>query len=251
MAAGSYWTKALALNTLFATRHNHSIELVRPPAGSTKDALWCKVPALLSAIQRAGTRACHWVAFLDSDAYFNEHSRSIGELLAAHGADGTTHLVVSREEALPSVNFTTPFVLNSGVVFVRASERGAALLREWQSLRASCTGKRFHRQPEQKCLELLLIGAPPRVSTDGHGRHTAARATPAATADTSGVALAPMVLFNSPWGRYVRHIWGGPGAELRPTAYDDALRMHGVRTQAQFELLVARARRTERTGCGS
>ena len=143
----------------------------------------------------------------------------------------------------PQVNFTTPFVLNSGVVLVRASERGAALLREWASLRHACTGRRFHRQPEQKCLERMLLGA---ADT---GASAAARAV--AATDTSGVAIAPMGLFNSPWARYVRHVWGGTGNELRATAFDDELRVQGVWTPAQLDALVRRARAAERVGCGS
>ena len=38
----------------------------------------------------------------------------------------------------------------------------------------------------------------------------------------------PMQHFNSPWGRYARHIWGGEGVGLRATVYDDELKVQGV-----------------------
>jgi hypothetical protein len=42
------------------------------------------------------------------------------------------------------------------------------------------------------------------------------------------IATAPMQLFNSPWGTFVRHVWGGPGAALRRHAFDDELKVQGV-----------------------
>jgi len=233
----AYWTKAIALNALFATRQNHSFVLVRPPEGDTKSALWCKVPAMLAELRRIGTNGCSWVAFFDSDAYVREQSLGLDAMLARHGVDEQTHFVIAREESRPSINFSTTFLLNTGVVFVRASERGASLLQEWAGMRRSCTGRQFHRQPEQKCLERMLLNA------ESARRH-------AAGDGASGVMLAPMGLFNSPWGRYVRHVWGGPGSEMRPTIYDDELRVQGVWNDAQLDRLLARARRMEVQGCG-
>ena len=53
----------------------------------------------------------------------------------------------------------------------------------------------------------------------------------------------PMQHFNSPWGRYARHIWGGEGAQLRATVYDDELKVQGIWTKAQQMALVEGARR--------
>ena len=53
----------------------------------------------------------------------------------------------------------------------------------------------------------------------------------------------PMQHFNSPWGRYARHIWGGEGVRLRASVYDDELRVQGVWTAEQQMALVDAARR--------
>ena len=52
-----------------------------------------------------------------------------------------------------------------------------------------------------------------------------------------------MQLFNSPWGQFIRHVWGGPGVELRRKAFDDELKVQGVwRRTGQMEALVQAAR---------
>lgn len=50
-----------------------------------------------------------------------------------------------------------------------------------------------------------------------------------------------MQLFNSPWGSFVRHVWGGPGVELRKKLFDDELRVQGVWRKRRFEQLVIEA----------
>ena len=42
------------------------------------------------------------------------------------------------------------------------------------------------------------------------------------------VATAPMQLFNSPWGTFARHVWGGNAAILRQFTFDDELKVRGV-----------------------
>ena len=39
------------------------------------------------------------------------------------------------------------------------------------------------------------------------------------------IATAPMQLFNSPWGSFIRHVWGGPGVDLRRRIFDDELKV--------------------------
>ena len=55
------------------------------------------------------------------------------------------------------------------------------------------------------------------------------------------IATAPTQLFNSPWGSFVRHVWGGAGAELRRTAFDDELKVQGVWKRHAYQRLVSSA----------
>ena len=57
------------------------------------------------------------------------------------------------------------------------------------------------------------------------------------------IASAPMQLFNSPHGQFIRHVWGGPGVELRRRAFDDELRVQGVWSWKQMHALVESAKR--------
>jgi hypothetical protein len=46
------------------------------------------------------------------------------------------------------------------------------------------------------------------------------------------------------WGSFIRHVWGGPGVELRRRAFDDELKVQGVWRRRQFERLVEQAQAT-------
>ena len=114
------------------------------------------------------------------------------------------------------------------MLFVRAGEWSAALLRAWARQRFSPACRRFHRQPEQRCLETLLLSPelrgllPPR----SHRR----------------LAVSPMGIFNSPWGRHARHVWGDPNVSVRRQPILSAeLRRQGVADEAQLAALVERA----------
>ena len=150
--------------------------------------------------------------------------RSLGP--AAKGA----HLVLGRESPRRGKDwvFSTGFALNTGVLFLKASNFSRQMLKGWGSLEhTACQGKLFRRQAEQKCFERLLADQ----------RHL----LPAKAEEK--IVHVPMQHFNSPWGRYARHIWGGEGAQLRATVYDDELKVQGIWTKAQQMALVEGARR--------
>ena len=260
--ASTYWHKVVALNSLYAKRHGYSF-LLMAPRRTGKDAKgvyysWCKVDTLIALVDRAlraggigsnsrgaaavaassSSSSCTWLVFLDSDAYIREQILSVPQLLATLGAVPTSRaeIVVGRERDVHvpasggsgAVAFRTAFALNTGVLFLRASNWTRDLLRGWSSLQDTvCRGKLFRRQAEQKCFERLLSDQ--------------RRMLPAGAEER--ILHVPMQAFNSPWGRYARHIWGGEGASLRKTVFDDELRVQGIWTAAEQQALddVARA----------
>ena len=169
--ASSYWTKVIALNYLYATRHGYSFFLMAPRrSGAAAKGVyysWCKIETLTSLVERlaAPTAApCTWLLFLDSDAYIREQLVSVPHLLSALGpAAARAELVIGREKPLQSefdesVRFSTAFALNTGVLFLRASNWTRNMLGAWAALEhTACTGKYFRRQAEQKCFERLLV----------------------------------------------------------------------------------------------
>ena len=263
--ASSYWNKVIALNYLYARRHGYQFFLMAPSrSGSAAKGVyysWCKIDTLAALVERlapppappapftaSGSAAsggpasanrpaarCTWIVFLDSDAYVREQFVSVPQLLSTLGpAASRAELVIGRERNVAAgesggsgaVAFQTSFALNTGVLFLSASNWSRQLLRGWSSLQdTACKGKLFRRQAEQKCFERLLADQRQLLPPLAEER----------------IFHAPMQAFNSPWGRYARHIWGGEGVGLRATVFDDELRVQGVWTAAQQMALVREA----------
>lgn len=243
--ASSYWNKVIALNSIYAKRHGYAF-LLMAPSRSGKDAKgvyysWCKIDTLITLVERferkrLATGQCTWLVFLDSDAYIREQFLSVPQLLASLGpAAIRAELVVGRERDVHvsasggsgAVDFHTAFALNTGVLFLKASNWTRQMLGGWSSLQGTvCKGKLFRRQAEQKCFERLLSDQRRLLPPEAEAR----------------IVHAPMQAFNSPWGRYARHIWGGEGANLRATVFDDELRVQGIWNAGQQLALVEAAR---------
>lgn len=261
LAKHPYYNKAFALNRLYATRHNLSFVLVRPTAGEWLAGqprspacaaqkgdfcagmcpAWCRLKIIRRVVAQLLARprpepagaACHWLLYIDSDAYVREQHTDFTSVLGApRHAD--VHLAIAREEP-PAGAFRSNRrrahgvrvpSLNAGVLFVRASAWSEALLDVWMRAPELPVCEPFRRSwpCEQQCLHELLRNR--TLLPDGWQRR---------------IATAPTQLFNSPWGSFVRHVWGGPGAELRRRAFDDELRVQGVWRRRAFERLLGEA----------
>lgn len=265
VARNPYYNKAFVLNRLYAARHNLSFVLVRPTAGAWLAAgpakpstcraqkgdfctglcpAWCRLKIIRSVVAQIAQRrrlepgraSCHWVLYIDSDAYVREqHTDFTAVLGAARHAD--VHFAIAREEP-PAGGFRSNRKrehgvrvpsLNAGVLFVRASAWAEALLDVWMRAPELPVCAPFVRSwpCEQQCLHELLRNR--TLLPDGWQRR---------------IATAPTQLFNSPWGSFVRHVWGGPGSELRRRVFDDELKVQGVWRWRQFERLLQEAHGT-------
>ena len=93
--------------------------------------------------------------------------------------------------------------MNAGVLMMRASEWTAQLLAAWMRAPDTpvCAPFRMSWPCEQQCFHELLRN---RSLLPHRWRER--------------IATAPMQLFNSPWGSFIRHVWGGPGVEVRARA---------------------------------
>ena len=144
-----YFHKAMMLNLLYAQRHGMSFLIVRPTAAMEDSWLdggasglcpaWCRVKILASLVaSRLAANGCHWVLYIDSDAYIREQHVDFLERLDTP-ANRDVHFAFAREE-LPAGGFRSPRKrshgvrvpsLNAGVLFVRASAWSARLLAVW------------------------------------------------------------------------------------------------------------------------
>ena len=245
-----YFHKVMALNLLYAQRHGMSFLIVRPTAAKEDSWMdsrasglcpaWCRVKILASLVaSRLATHGCHWVLYIDSDAYIREQHVDFLERLDTP-ANRDVHFAFAREE-LPAGGFRSPRKrshgvrvpsLNAGVLFVRASAWSARLLAVW--MRAAqlpvCAPFRQEWPCEQQCLHELLRNR--TLLPEGW---------------RTRIASAPMQLFNSPHGQFIRHVWGGATGtwgssfDLRRKAFDDELRVQGVWRWKQIQALVESA----------
>ena len=247
-----YFHKAMMLNLLYAQRHRMSFLIVRPTAAEEDSWLdsrdsglcpaWCRVKIIASLVaSRLAAHGCHWVLYIDSDAYIREQHVDFLERFDTP-ANRDVHFAFAREE-LPGGGYPSPrnrshgvrvASLNAGVLFLRASAWSARLLAVW--MRASqlpvCAPFRQEWPCEQQCLHELLRNR--TLLPEGW---------------RTRIASVPMQLFNSPHGQFIRHVWGGTtGAwvssfELRRKAFDDELRVQGVFRWEQKHALFESAQR--------
>jgi hypothetical protein len=248
----SYWTKTLAINYLVAKRYNWSFTLVRPTKQADLSVMWCKIPAMEEAVQDALRRhasrssnghPCTWLMYIDADAFIRDAGVDLARKLAGLAERAGAEMVIAREDGGSERNGVLtdagePFavadpavVLNDGIFMVRASAWTSRFLRVWFGWRnhPKCAGHgdnnfRTHWPGEQACLEMLIESLNeklPRTPRDGHDDEKVEGHEPL---DPRKVLTAPMTLFNSPWGRYVTHAWGGRGGREKFAAMDHELR---------------------------
>ena len=237
-----HYSKTVALNALYARRHNFTFTVLRPTQGPMLQGgshpAWCKLKAITSAMSRVdGPPPCHWMMVLDSDAMVREHHVDFMQLLNLR-AD-TRHVLVLAREDPNSPIFDKQKIqrhkrgivkaaptLNTGVMFVRAGAQATQLLNAWAEARIHpvCAAWNNVHAFEQACLEALLNSSTPGLSP----------------ALSTLIRFEPMMLFNSPYGSFVRHIWGGPGRPLRQAggALDDEMRVQGIWTKADHQRIL-------------
>ena len=228
--------KAVAINWLVAQRYGWSFTLVRPHQRREHppfSVMWCKLTALASMIRQTLTteqQDCTWLLYIDADAFVRDagidlirHVASLAEAARAEFVisreDGGDELQARLEDGSPFGLREAPFLFNTGVLFVRASNWSAHFLCNWFKKRNTlCAGTgdndlRTHWPGEQKCLDNLFEESflrPNESALSGQDRRK--------------IMHAPMTLFNSPWGRYVTHRWSGRGGESVEWAMDHELR---------------------------
>lgn len=92
-------------------------------------------------------------------------------------------------------------------------------------------------------LYLPVASAAGRGAGESTGAGAGAGAAPSGTILThlrgKILIVRPVTLMNSPLGQFARHVWGGPGVDLRADAYDHALGGYGVHSATQLGAVLA------------
>lgn len=224
----SFWKKAAVLNYIYAKRHGYNFTYIHvndfPPGFENFSAQALKPFVLHEEVLAASkaTQPCLWGLFLDSDAVvlapFDSMLKNISAQLGGPTSLDDTSAVLELEDGTTSDAF-----LNSGVIIFRY-ERAGDLFSEWVSEQQKPENMMLRSAwpAEQGVLEQLLQV----VSRDPHPRKVCSSTC------RDKVGLVQPRTMNSPNGTFVRHIWSGPGVELRKTLYDSMLLESGINLSA-------------------
>ena len=152
-----YSQLAFDINRRYACAHRYDVMYLRMrgsvcehPLLGERHPSYCKLVAVAEAL----SRGYELVAFLDSDAFFQNASMPLPQLLADYAGNATSLRQQSWDVAFAS---DRPFSFgpNAGVQFWRNTPTAQRLLRHWWHL----PGGRFHSQHdyEQHALQWLLL----------------------------------------------------------------------------------------------
>eukprot|EP00316_Scyphosphaera_apsteinii_P009507 CAMPEP_0119335422 /NCGR_PEP_ID=MMETSP1333-20130426/89582_1 /TAXON_ID=418940 /ORGANISM="Scyphosphaera apsteinii, Strain RCC1455" /LENGTH=235 /DNA_ID=CAMNT_0007345971 /DNA_START=68 /DNA_END=772 /DNA_ORIENTATION=- len=133
----------VALNYQYAERHNISFTYARPNPGpwllAGSKPNWCKLKLLVDLMKnRLRTESsCHWIAFLDSDAFVREQHVHFLDLFPAV-EDPDAEFVLSldsinhkNEKVQQAQGLVAPAHVNTGVMFLKATYPMLSFMRAW------------------------------------------------------------------------------------------------------------------------
>jgi len=184
----------------------------------------------LRQIHQQGDR-CTWLLFLDSDAFVRQTDLSIpGYLANLAWRYGIKHNVAAifaqnRDIQRPDHLYVGPVTgfkanvhwVNAGVFFVQANAQSRRLFESWQVLGHNSKDGLRRSWPGETGVITELVRP---------GLYSYARTSDWGTRNfTKEVALVDMVEIDSPWGRYVQHIWGFHWYRREIDCYDALIRI--------------------------
>lgn len=228
---------AAALNLHYAEIHGYEFVMFcdLKMVNGTAEA-WAKPLAMKHLMKLAKNRTePSYIVLLDSDAYIRAmYTRLDDYMTRQHAglAEASWSIFVSREDIVGPM--THKHHINTGMLYGYVDptddaryKRAILALDEWTQ--ASCNicenlFKRYHPW-EQGCLEVLL-GLEPANATQN----------PVVAAGIT-VSTMHMNTWNGPWGAFARHIWGGPGKEMRAYAFDNEITTFRLDVERSFELI--------------
>lgn len=202
----------IAITSYYAKSHNYEFRVYTDAVHNMVWAAWIKVTLLLKLFEEE-TAEPTLILLLDSDAFIASPDTDLMHWLTKHGVDFTSSswsIMISQESEVRN-HFSVPLFWNTGAIYAykdvyntRRLSRTIEALRQWEAAACNdlCSKWRFQHAFDQKCLEVLYLQLP--LFKEVFNRTTV-----------------HMNVFNGPWGQFVRHLWGGPGKELRNIVQED------------------------------
>jgi len=251
---GEYWSVTPVINYLYAKQFGYNftfVHLDKDKMLPKYNVAWHRVFYFAERLEElkqqkkenvGGASSCTWLLYLDTDAFVRGFSTSLASFVSDMASkyrmnDDVGAIFAQEQVKLPEMP-TTWHAVNAGVYLVNAnSESSHHLFDTWQNASEDDVELEQSWPAEQGVLtELVLHG---KYYTKVNKRHAQLRNHD----EISGpVAVVNMTEMNSPWGRFVEHVWSGPGAERRNTEYMDMLARINASKPDYFAQMLAEVR---------
>jgi len=144
-----YFDYSAKINRQYCERHGYRLHTIEVPAQIERHPIWFKVKGVWDLL-----RSADFVLFLDADAYFIDHEKTIESLIQEHMGDAAflagndrrdKEFVYSDEDA------------NVGVYIIRNSPEGFGLLNDWWDSPLQYDTESFWRWPlEQLAFNMYI-----------------------------------------------------------------------------------------------
>jgi hypothetical protein len=193
------------INRRYCDRHGYGFRIIHPSRQAERHPIWFKVQGVRDLLSEA-----EFVLFLDADAYFVDHAKTIQSLINTHMGNADLLLGTNRRDA----SFTySDEEANSGVFLVRNSDAAIGILDDWWNAPLQHCTKSLWRWP----VEQDAFNAYVRT-----GRHA------------NKIRVIHYAHMNGRDGRYIRHLMGLSEEERLGTLREDA-RLLESRCQAKHD----------------
>lgn len=241
-----YVSLTTVLNYAYAKKYGYDFRYVHLDASHLRtnfSAPWHRVFYFQERLRNeTDDSSCRWYLHVDSDAFVRPPWRSLPEFLTdvakRYSINSDTGAIFAQEQQLPPDMPHTLHAVNAGVYLVHPNARSRHLFQVWASAATDDPLLQAQWPAEQGVLTELRF--PGRYYTGLKLHHARLHKHEDIATDLSLVNMTEM---NSPWGRFVEHLWSGPGSDLRHRGFLDALKDVQAEDGPTFHRLLAEARR--------
>jgi len=219
----NYWVISAIVNSAYAARMGYGYTYVTLNASGIRSSrmcnhhsMWGKVYYIAHRLRELATsNKCTWLLFLDSDAFVHEFDARLSAFLGGLGARDKmkrdVSLIIAEDRNLtapadmqffPMHPFRTAIPwLNPGVFLVRAGARSRRFFDLWVRAGEAASLQLKRHWPGETAV-ISELARPGTFKPARCGRHGLQQNV------SSAVGIIDMLEMNSPWGRFVAHLWG-------------------------------------------
>lgn len=247
-----YYSLTAVINYAYAKQFGYKFTFVHPDKHkllANYNVQWHRVfyfAERLRKLKESQTQKCMWFLYLDTDAFVRDFETPLHTFI--HRMASKYHMgedvgaIFAQEQADPPYMPYSWHAVNDGVYLVRANAQSRHFFDVWQSAAGDDEDLAKAWPAEQGVLTELYFPGKYYTRVNKHGGGGSHARLRKHGDISSAVALVNMTEMNSPWGRFVEHIWSGPGWKKRDTDYIDMLTRINASEPKRFTGLLQEAR---------